>query len=163
MQKVRAKPHRLPAAAYYGSVVVAFTACELKRKNLFHSPEIVAASLDILRLVTDKYACDVPVYCFMPDHLHVVINGKEFRSRAKFAMDEFKQLTGYWLKANAPEFEWQDDFYDHIIRKHEDWRRQVQYIAFNPVRAGLVQDPFDYPFTGSIGHDLNELLVESTL
>jgi putative transposase len=99
----------------------------------------------------------------MPDHLHVVVNGLDKRSRPKTAMDQFKQQTGLWLAVNAPQFEWQDDFHDPIIRKHDDWRRHVQYIAFNPVRAGIVRNPFDYPFTGSIGYDLSELLVDSIL
>jgi len=46
-----------------------------------------------------------------------------------------------------------------VIRKSDDWRRQVAYVLKNPVRAGLVEDPFAYPFTGSIGYDLYELIA----
>ncbi len=32
-------------------------------------------------------------------------------------------------------------------------------IANNPVRAGLVENPLDYAFTGSIGCDLLEVMA----
>jgi putative transposase len=163
MPRFKTKPHRLPAAAYTGGVTVSFTACEVRRQRMFESETIVKVCLQVLREETSRFRCDVPVYCFMPDHLHVVLNGLDAKSRPKGAMERFKQQTGLWLAANASSFEWQDDFHDHIIRKHDDWRRHVQYIAFNPVRAGIVENPLDYPFTGAIGHDLGELLFDSIL
>ena len=49
-------------------------------------------------------------------------------------MDSFKYLTGQWLAENCPEFEWQKDYHDHIIRNSEDGDEHVVYIACNPVR-----------------------------
>ena len=44
---------------------------------------------------------------------------------------------------------WQESFYDHALRKEESLRRVAGYIWDNPVRAGLVEDPLDYPWSGS--------------
>ena len=40
--------------------------------------------------------------------------------------------------------------------RRPDW--VIPYVALNPVRARIVQDPFDWPYTGSIGHELKVAL-----
>lgn len=90
----------------------------------------------------------------MPDHLHVLILGTLEESRPKEAMDLFKGRTGSWLAEHHPGVRWQKNYYDHVIRGKDDWRSHAAYVMLNPVRAGLVGDPFDYPFTGSIGCNL---------
>lgn len=161
MKPVREKPHRLPEAAYYGTVAVSFTACVKHRMNLFTTSTVVDAFVEILRMESADHKSEVAIYCFMPDHLHLILKGTEKASRPKKAMDSFKYLTGQWLAENSPEFEWQKDYHDHIIRSGEDGDGHVVYIACNPVRAGLVESPLDYPFTGSLATDWRELLGSS--
>jgi len=96
----------------------------------------------------------------MPDHLHVMIQGTEDDSRPKRAMGKFKTDSGEWLLRNHPQFQWQTDYHDHICRKGADWRRHAFYILQNPMRAGIAEDPYSYPFTGSIGYHLKDLLAE---
>jgi REP element-mobilizing transposase RayT len=78
------------------------------------------------------------------------------------AMVRFKQKSGYWLSQSGQSVRWQKDFYDHVLRPHEDWRRQVRYIAENPVRAGLVDRWDQYLFLGAIGYDL-EVIIRDTV
>ncbi|AIE86059.1 hypothetical protein OP10G_2691 [Fimbriimonas ginsengisoli Gsoil 348] len=40
------------------------------------------------------------------------------------------------------------------------WKRHAFYILQNPIRAGLVADPYEYPFTGSIGYELAQMLLD---
>ena len=54
---------------------------------------------------------------------------------------------------------WQKDFYDHIIRTNEDIVAQVKYILDNPVRKGVVLSWERYPFKGSIGCELEDILM----
>lgn len=73
------------------------------------------------------------------------------------AMTKFKTLSGTWFyRKKLPG--WQKDFFDHVMRAGEDWRHHAAYIANNPVRAGLAADWSLYPFTGSIGCDLQEIV-----
>jgi hypothetical protein len=39
---------------------------------------------------------------------------------------------------------WQDESFDRAVRSVENLRGKIEYIAANPVRAGLVSDPADY-------------------
>ena len=41
-------------------------------------------------------------------------------------------------------------FYDRAVRKEEDLRKLAQYTINNPVRAGLVGSPKDYPYSWHI-------------
>jgi len=139
---------------------VAFVCCIQDRKHAFVSHETVGPMIEMLSDVAGKYRCIVPVYCFMPDHLHAVLRGISPQSDAKSAMDAFKSNSGLWFCRSAPEFSWQLSYHDHIVRKAEDLRNQVRYIARNPVRAGLVEEMMSYPFLGSIGCDFAEMLVD---
>jgi putative transposase len=159
MNPVRAKPHRLPEAMYHGKRTVAFTACIEERQRPFEDPELVAEFLAILQEATVHWKCLVPIYCFMPDHVHMLIQGTESASRPKKAMERFKYESGCRFKRSYPHYEWQGDFYDRILRASE-WKKQAFYVLQNPMRAGLVEDPYSYPHTGSIGYDLVELLHE---
>ena len=130
-----------------------FTACVAEGYRLFADAGVVGEFIGILRAVVEKNHCTVPIYCFMPDHLHVMLDGQSAVSDAWQAMVEFKQRTGWWLKQHRPAIQWQKDFYDHVLRDNEDLGAQVRYIAGNPVGKGLVQDWRQYPHTGAIGYD----------
>ena len=45
---------------------------------------------------------------------------------------------------------WQDENFDHLIRNERDWVDKFQYIHNNPVSAGLVDRPQDYPFSSLV-------------
>ena len=159
MSTVRRKPHRLPAHYYIGQKAIAYTVCLADRRPQLNSEQIVMPLLEILE---DKMAvtdCQVGIYCFMPDHLHIIACGQTDNANSKRAMDAFKQESGRFLKDRFPQVVWQGDYYDHIIRRSHDWRRQVAYVFRNPVRARLVENGFDYPYTGSIGYDLQDLVA----
>ncbi|MFC5526621.1 transposase [Rhodanobacter ginsengisoli] len=41
---------------------------------------------------------------------------------------------------------WEKGFHDHALRRDESVEKAARYIIANPVRAGLVRDPMDYPY-----------------
>ena len=100
------------------------------------------------------------LYCFMPDHLHVIVWGQSDEAMPKAAMDGFKIGSGIWLRRHSPGFRWQTDYHDRIIRDHAEWCHKVRYILNNPVRAGLVNSFEDYPFLGSQKFAIDEILMD---
>lgn len=141
---------------------VAFTLCVADRQVLFGG-DIVAAFVNMMGEALAKFACSAPVYCFMPDHMHVIVHGKTEHSDTRSVMIAFKQKSGFWLRRNRPDRPLQKDFWDHVIRCNEDLGAQARYIAENPVRRGLVRCWHEYPHTGTIGHDLGEVLMDAAL
>jgi hypothetical protein len=44
---------------------------------------------------------------------------------------------------------WQDESYDHCVFDFEELGRVVEYVEKNPVRAGLVRIPEEWPFSSA--------------
>lgn len=153
------KHHHLPRVCYVGEVCVSITACIDDGRPIFDKSDIVATFTDILEDAVKRNDCIVPVYCFMPEHLHALIKGLNPISDVWRVIARFKQRTGYWFSKNSYA-SWQKDFWDRILRRDESFANQVRYIVNNPVRRGLVENWEDYPYTGSIGMDLKELLSD---
>ncbi len=157
---VREKKHRLPVEFYRGKISVAFTLCTKGNFSFLEHSELVEICIGILRKNSSLCGCIVPVYCFMPDHLHLVLFGVKDDANLWKAVVQFKQKTGFYLKKDCSQFQWQKDFYDHIIRQDENLLTQIRYILDNPVRRGLVNNWNDYPLIGSIGIKLEDVLQE---
>jgi REP element-mobilizing transposase RayT len=41
---------------------------------------------------------------------------------------------------------WQEESFDHVLRSSESLDAKIAYVLGNPVRAGLVNVPKDYPW-----------------
>jgi REP element-mobilizing transposase RayT len=158
MPKIREKRHRLAKAFYRGTACVALTLCIKNRVELFKTSQIIDAFVHILDDSATKFNCIIPVYCFMPDHQHMVITGTNDEVDLLKAIINYKQKTGFWMSKNQVGASWQKDFYDHIIKKEEKLATHIRYILDNPVRKGLVSDWQDYPFKGAIGCELDDIL-----
>lgn len=154
--QIKERKHRLPREAYMGRVRCAFTICVSNRRSLFVTESIFRFMEEMLLDSLKKSACDAHIYLFMPDHCHLLIEGKSEESDLWQCVVDFKRKSGYWLASNHPLGEWQKDFYDHILRKEDDLAKQVRYILGNPVRKGLVEDWKAYLFKGSTLYDFNQ-------
>ncbi|RPI04036.1 MAG: hypothetical protein EHM64_11305 [Ignavibacteriae bacterium] len=152
----RTRPHRLPDECYQGFVTVAFTCCIKDKKQLITRKEIFLPCSDILFAESIRSDCIVLAYIFMPDHCHMLLQGKSVFADTLRTMSNFKQKSGYWLSKNHPEIEWQKSFYDHILRTDDEIDNQIRYFLENPVRKGIIEDWKKYPWKGSMMYDLNE-------
>ncbi len=151
-------PPRMPREYYVGEQTVAFTAVTENRARYFTSPERVEPLIAHLERAASLFDCVIPIYCFMPDHLHVMFTGLRDHSDTLEAMTRFKLLSGLWFKRKNLDG-WQYSFHDHVVMGSRDWRSHARYISQNPVRWGLVTDPFAYPYTGTIGCDLQDVIL----
>jgi REP element-mobilizing transposase RayT len=88
----------------------------------------------------------------MPDHLHLVFTPLADRDNQPYPLSA---LLGSLKGASAHSVNrmlgrrgavWQDEAFDHIIRREELLRDKVEYLCQNPVRKGLVRTPDEYPW-----------------
>ncbi len=156
--EIKERKHRLPRELYRGRLSAAFTLCINNGTPAFTEPQIVNTFTDTLAAIVARERCIVPVYCFMPDHQHILISGISDESDLWKAIVGYKQKTGFWMSGQRPDITWQKDFYDHIIRSRENLAVQVRYVLDNPVRKGLVTSWLDHPFKGSLGCELEAVL-----
>jgi REP element-mobilizing transposase RayT len=144
-----------------GQIAISFTVCVDERRRAFLNPADVEQHIRLMEEQFARFGCRVPIYCFMPDHLHVMSMGMTYRADGKRAMDAFKTKSGQYLQSVGANYRWQENYHDRIIRHSNEWRKKVFYIFQNPVRAEIVEEPRAYLLTGSIGYDLEELIHEA--
>jgi putative transposase len=155
MLAVSEKKHRLSLDVYKGTVAVAYTACTRNRATFFMNALRVEQAAKVLTDEADRWKCEVVVYLFMPDHVHILLKGRREDSDTYRAMKAFKQKTGYLFSLAGHGIVWQKDFCDHILRTVSDFSNQLRYILDNPIRAGLTRRWPEYPHKGSTIFDLD--------
>lgn len=151
------KLNRLPLKEYRGVKAYLLTMVTAGRSKEFADEHIVNQCREQLRKSARAFAFNVYAYCFMPDHLHLLVAGQSEQADLISFVKDFKQRTGYWfrnrprrgLKASPTDGLWQRSYHDHILRSEEGLRESAEYVLFNPVAEGLVENPYDYPFSGS--------------
>ena len=160
----RRKTNRLPPDASAGPNAYVVTIATEGRAKCFADPAIVEACVQALYAASSIEAMRVHAYVFMSDHCHLLLAGTDEARLASF-MKHFKQVTAYSYKHSHGSALWQKSYHDHVLRKEEDMEDVANYIALNPVRAGLVDSWEVYPFTGGDafdGRSLGDLKVAAT-
>ena len=141
------KRPRLKDFNYSGTYAYFVTILTKDHTAYIKEAEVIDSLIDILIETARSERFDVLAYCFMPDHLHLLVIGKDDKSNLKKFISLFKQKSGYWFKKNYNENLWHISYYDHILRKEESIENVALYILENPVRKGLVSDFREYPFS----------------
>lgn len=108
----------------------------------------VGQCLGTLRDASERYGFLVYAYCFMPDHLHLLVDNETGADVVQFVR-YFKQLTGSAYRRGHEQELWQRRFFDRALRREETVAVVSEYVFNNPVEAGLVEEPGQYPYSGS--------------
>ncbi len=123
------RPHRLPKDRYIGERTVVYHLCVQNRVRLFEEQAVVLEFVRCLSVAVSGHDCIVPVYCFMPDHVHIMVRGLHGTSNSLEAISRFKHRTAMWMVRKGLDARWQANFYDHVLRAGDDWHSQARYIA----------------------------------
>jgi putative transposase len=151
-------PGHLRTFDYVGLHRYFLTFCCDAKQPFFRDRAPVDLVVSQIRRAASHEGFAIPAYCFMPDHLHLLIEAlTEQASGLKF-IARAKQLSGFYYKQRYQRALWQRYGYEHVLRDDEDMRGVARYIFENPVRAGLVQSPERYPFLGSDTHSVTAIL-----
>ena len=152
------------------------------RLPIFTRPAYIVALIDSLNFYRYKLEFKLLGYVIMPDHAHLMIwpQGKATISEI---MRDYKKFTSgrimrqadvegnrEWLAAfcqagqitgRSDHKVWQDDFWDENVYTERFLRQKLNYMHRNPVRAGLVDQPEQYPYSSYRNYALgDESLIE---
>ena len=152
------RPRHLTTFDYIGLHRYFLTFCTHSRRRLFVANAAVDLVLEQIVRAGDDDRFAVIAYCFMPDHLHLLVEGQSQCSNCLKFIRRAKQLAGYHYAQRFGHRLWQRYGFEHTLRDNESALAVGRYILENPLRAGLVEKPEDYPFSGSKTHSLRELL-----
>jgi putative transposase len=101
MATIQERKHRLSTTLYRGEIAVSFTACIKGRIPTLNEREVFEALSDMLIDTLKRWNCDAHIFLFMPDHCHLLIQGKTNNSDLLGFMKDFKQRSGYWLSKRS--------------------------------------------------------------
>ena len=149
---------RLKTFDYLGFYRYFLTICTCDRTGFFIDDQSVNFVLMQLSRTADDQAFLVIAYCFMPDHVHMLVEGNHPAADFREFVRIFKQRSSFaWKQRNRAAL-WQRSYFEHVLRDDEDTIGVAKYILENPVRGNLVERPEDYAFLGSMTMDVRELL-----
>jgi REP element-mobilizing transposase RayT len=133
-------PHDTPSWIK-GCPLYFVTFCTIpRRKNQLCLPAIGDELLRSAAYYHDSQCWWLRLFLLMPDHGHALI--------AVPKGDSLPTVVRAWksYQAKRLSIQWQTGFFDHRLRSGESEDEKTSYIRLNPVRAGLVAKPEDWPF-----------------
>ena len=146
---------KFPAATTDGSAFVAMDRILDNARTgpmFLKQPELARMVADAIEYRAMQLAhYDLPSYVVMANHVHLLITPHIDVSKIMHSLKRFTALEANRLLDLTGPF-WQDESYDRLVRDAQEFRRIVSYIEMNPVRAGFVSSPDEFPFS-SIGRD----------
>jgi REP-associated tyrosine transposase len=152
------KPPHLKTFAYVGLYRYFLTFCTHGRRRHFTTAEPVAVALSHILQTAREQHFAILAYCFMPDHLHLLIEAQVEDADCRQFISRSKQFSGFYFRKTFGDSLWQRYGYERTLKDDEATLSVVRYILENPLRAGLVRAVGDYPFSGSSAYSIQEVL-----
>jgi REP element-mobilizing transposase RayT len=133
------------------------TICSDNKQPYFSDSRISKIIVDELEHRHKNQEIKLFCYSIMPDHLHILISLEKGFTKKKGAFGErtlqnwvsaFKRYTAR-IAGEMVDIRplWQQNFYDHVVRKDESLVDTCSYILNNPVRKGMVSNWEEYPYS----------------
>jgi putative transposase len=101
----------------------------------------------------DGEVYDLDTFCIMSNHVHAIITPLAREDQTYHSLPAIMQsLKGYTARqANKilgrEGYFWQHESYDHVVRDPAELNRIRRYVLSNPVKAGLVDEWQEWPWS----------------
>jgi REP element-mobilizing transposase RayT len=88
-------------------------------------------------------------WVIMPNHVHVLLEPRvQLAKITRWVKGSTAREANQILGRTGSAF-WQDESFDHRVRSDGELNRIARYIEYNPVTAGFVQDPTNWPWSSA--------------
>ena len=151
------RPERLQTFDYLGPYRYFLTFCTDRRRPVFVEDDRVELVLAHILRAAGNCGFVVLAYCFMPDHVHLLIEGRTEDADCRRFIARAKQFSGFHFKRRFGYALWQRYGFERTLRDRDATLSVARYIVENPLRAGLVQRVADYRYVGSAVYTLGEI------
>jgi putative transposase len=138
-----------------------FTVVAYRRRKLFNADLGRRLLKSAMVEVRNRWPFDMPASVLLPDHLHCIwtlpLEDDDFPVRWANTKRMFTQpylrsggrelaVTGdlhrHWQRGV-----WQPRYWEHMIRNDSDFKRHLDYIHYNPVKHGYVEQAGQWPYS----------------
>ena len=145
---------RLPPEYYRGQAYVHWSMTIQDRETGWLVPAFHYKFREILTHTTFRFGLCCPVYCCMPDHIHLLWAGLREDADQRLAAKYFRKQLNPVLADSGVRLQQQP--FDHVLledeRQRAGFEKLVEYIARNPERKALVGPGrfHEYPYTDCV-------------
>ena len=138
-----ARPFRIefPGAFYH------VTSRGNERKAVFRTSRDRERFLSYLESAHDRYGAVIHVYCLMENHYHLLLETPRGNLSQILHHINGAYTTYFNIKRGRSGHLFQGRFKGILIEKDAYGEELSRYIHLNPVRAGVVKDPLEYPWS----------------
>src|SRR3954452_9857349 len=128
-------PHEVPLWVHPDKEDYFITVCCSERgSNQLANPRIAPPLIDTIKHRNERQIWYAHLAVIMPDHVHLIVSFGRIDMRIQTVVSKWKEWTAKALKV-----QWQRDFFEHRLRREENFRQKTAYVFANPARAGLVK------------------------
>jgi len=141
---------RLPREHYQGDAVVHWTQAISHRKQGWLTPDQHGQFRELMFHTAAREGLLCPIYCLMPDHIHLVWMGLNPQTDQINGMAFLRTHLEPALKPAKFQHQAQDNVLREADRKRGAFAKVCFYLAANPVRAELIKPDGFWPYTGCL-------------
>jgi putative transposase len=129
--------------------------------SIFLRHDVAVTVLDQFAETSRMRNVSIVGYVLMPSHLHALVGVNPVNLLTAY-VQAFKSLSSRRIKEiDIKEYReflhrsgryrlWQRGFDDFMISSEKQFKIKLEYIHNNPVKAGLVSDAVDYPYSSAL-------------
>jgi putative transposase len=92
-------------------------------------------------------------YVVMANHVHFLISPSVPVSKVMQSLKRFTAKEGNKMLGLTGRPFWQEESYDRVVRDDTEFCRIAEYIEMNPVTAGIVATPEEFPWSSASVRD----------
>ncbi len=108
--------------------------------------------IKLLAEFSEKYDLEIISWCLMTNHVHLIVVPGSKESLSKVMGESHKTYSCSFNKRHEVKGAlFQSRFYSVPMSLHH-LHSAVRYVLRNPVRAGIVEDPFEYEWSSAAFH-----------
>lgn len=128
-----------------------------QKQQIFFDKEDYETYISILRRYKKKFRLALYGFCLMLTHVHLVCQ-PEFPKQISTFMHALQLSYSIYFNKKYKKVGhlWQDRFKSKVVMRDRYLIDCVHYVEMNPVRAGMVESPADYPWSSYKARVLGE-------
>ena len=120
----------------------------IEKKSIFENPEDAKFYISFMHKIKDSYNVDIIAYCTMSNHSHLLLKVDKISCLSNFMHVLNTTYAKYYnCKYKRVGYVFRDRFKAQGIYSERQLYNCLNYIFENPVKAGICNNPKEYPFS----------------
>ena len=140
----------IPGGTYF------FTVVTYQRKDVFAQNSERLLLQSVWKDICSRHPFKILAFCILPDHFHMIMTLPDHDPNYSMRIREIKRLfTSRYSRAYTAQISqsrkkrkesdvWQRRFWEHCIMDAEDLIHHIEYIHYNPVKHGLIDNACEW-------------------